>query len=287
MSGRRTGLWRKLCAIIQRKGAPDPREVNESLVRRLGEYGRRDLSATDQTLRRIEGKALAAFRAQASSIPSDAAAEVLGPDRHHLVALPRRMVLGLPPVLRFRSVAAIVVVFVAGLGSATVVEGGPGQPLYDARLAVETMALPPRTSEDRVDAQLDRMRRRLSEAEGAVWRGDAAAVNDALQAYRGTLDEVVELARVHPAKVRLAVSSLAQDARTLDALADRVSFDAPAAIRDSLDRTRAAIVGLSPTRSQWLRGWTGGRRAPVTRSWSRYDPGHGRLGVFAEPVEQD
>lgn len=79
---------------------------------------------------------------------------------------------------------------IATVGSVAGAESGPGEAFYDARLAVETLALPPDDTPEGVVARLSLLDRRLAEATEASERGDDAAAAAALGAYRSRLGEL-------------------------------------------------------------------------------------------------
>jgi hypothetical protein len=89
---------------------------------------------------------------------------------------------------------------------------------------------------------------RLNEADEAGRRGDVRAIGEALEAYRQTLNEVVELSPSHPRKIELAISVLERDLDALNALADRVPAGAPAGVREAIEQTISASRAIDPTR---------------------------------------
>jgi hypothetical protein len=217
-----------------------PTDADEVLRRRLAAFGTRELSASDETLQRIQGEMAAAFlRATRGTAERPGAAPhgevrqlALGPFRLHQPA----------------TVIALFAMLFIGLSSVTVAESGPGHLFYRARLAVETLTLPAKDSEDRVEAQLARLTLRLNEADEAGRHGDVRAVGEAMEAYRQTLNEVVELCRSHPSKIELAVSMLGRNLDALRLLSNRVPADGPTGVGDAIAQTIAASRAIDPTR---------------------------------------
>ena len=116
-------------------------------------------------------------------------------------------------------------------------QSGPGHTFYPVRLAFETIALPPKESPARLTSQLQRLHQRIAETREATARGESDAVEDALAAYRGTLDEVVDLGRRHPGNAGRTMVALQADVHELESLASR----APARERATILQTIVAV----------------------------------------------
>ncbi len=254
MSGRPTSFVKRVLDRLDRVQVSDRGrgEAAERLSEELAQYARR-LAPSETTLKRIERRVIAAHRRTA--LVQQATWEPLGA----LVSSPEsargprpgRRCLALT-ALRGPAVAgALVVLLLVVLAGAATAESAPGHPLYHARLALETLALPGESSAERATAQLQRMRVRLTEAGQAAEHSDAHAVTDALAAYHESLQDVVEVILHHPTTDREMVDSLAGDSRLLASLLTRVPDRARLAVRRALRETQRAkrIVDLSASTS--------------------------------------
>lgn len=147
--------------------------------------------------------------------------------------------------------AALTVVSIVGPAWAFASESGPGQPLYGARLAAESIGLPAPGTAQRVVAETARLERRVSEvreeASAADWGGATAALGAAREAAHA-LDQALAAApgarrgaapRVR--EVRRALWVVARDARaplSVRAAARRTAdlLDRPGAPRRYVER---------------------------------------------------
>jgi hypothetical protein len=93
------------------------------------------------------------------------------------------------PALVLVGTAALLAVVAGGAMAAS----GPGGPLYETRLWLETVVLPSE-AEARTDAEIERLENRLDEAASAAAEGNGAAVSAALQAYRDSVDATMAAA---------------------------------------------------------------------------------------------
>lgn len=141
------------------------------------------------------------------------------------------------PGLRRWAFALVTAVLTLGLAVAGVAASAAGGPLYGVRLATEEAFLPAE-GEDRLAAQLERLDRRLGEAEAASSSGNRAGLEAALGAYRGI---VLEVEVAHPESVDLPTQTrlrfqdrLAEQVRRLERLRDAD----PAAISITIDAGR-------------------------------------------------
>ncbi|MFM2106208.1 MAG: hypothetical protein RL338_1240 [Chloroflexota bacterium] len=142
---------------------------------------------------------------------------------------------------------------VATVGSVAGAESGPGEAFYDARLAVESLALPPDDTPEGVAARLALLDRRLAEATEASERGDDAAATAALGAYRSRLGELfpgagagaVDLAAVAIPGIELAAVErrLSAGGGLLERIGRGLRADpARARLLDDVSRIRSAIA---------------------------------------------
>lgn len=120
----------------------------------------------------------------------------------------------------------------ASVGAVAGAESGPGEAFYGARLAVEDVTLPPAGTPEGVDARLDSLRRRLSEAAAASASGDERAAAAALGAYRSRLARLF-----HADAGAVDVSGLAASGVELPDVAARLSED------DDLVRSLGKALG--------------------------------------------
>ncbi len=131
------------------------------------------------------------------------------------------------------ALATAALVVMAGAGA--VVAAAPGGVLYDARLAAEELLLPTGT-QDRPEAQVERLDRRLTEAERSVTANDTAAAGASLAAFARIAIQAAGEPPPDPvaaaglaARVRLQLEVLARLAVADPALAEpRAEADAAA-----------------------------------------------------------
>ena len=194
--------------------------LSDSLPADLAALVAADASTVDAAVRRRSGIVLAAYRAAAL----------------HTDARPvgRR---ALFPQRRRWAFALVTAVLTLAMGVAGVAASGAGGPLYPLRLATEEAFLPAEASA-RLAGQLDRLGRRVQEAEMASARGDRGALAAALGAYEAIARDVeagrpetLDLTTERRGRFRDQVSAQVQ---RLEGLAP---FD-PAAIRQAVDAGR-------------------------------------------------
>ena len=135
--------------------------------------------------------------------------------------------------------AALVVAGTTAFASA---ESVPGRPLFGLRLAVEEALLPAQSRADRIDAQLARLDRRLSEAAEVLQDADAAG--EAIQAYRSTLPELRRLLPGAPAQARSIRESLDGQLRRIRGLIARLPADARPELESAADDATAVLASL-------------------------------------------
>ncbi len=128
----------------------------DDLPRALATLATIDAAEVEQAVSRSRSRVLAAFRATAP-MPAPTATIHVGWLR---AVASRTWTRGL--------VTAIMVVAMAG---AAIAESAPGQPFYEPRVALEALLLP-REVDARLASQLDRLDRRIAEAEAAGRSGD-------------------------------------------------------------------------------------------------------------------
>jgi hypothetical protein len=126
------------------------------------------------------------------------------------------------------------------LAGGTLAASRAGGPLYDARLWVESLSLPSEPG-GRVDADLARLQTRLDEATDAASQGNGAAVQAALDAYRGIVDDALaftgnDLTR----EVRLRLE-LERHRVVLETLAGLLPAPAADALNRVLERENGAV----------------------------------------------
>ena len=133
---------------------------------------------------------------------------------------------------------AAAVWIVIAVGSISAAQAGG--PLYQTRIWLEDVTLPG-DGGSRITAELGRLDARLGEAMAAAARGDAAAVQAALDAYRAIADEAVADASTDDSLEARVAIALDQHRLILTAVADRLDGaghdDAAAAVELSIART--------------------------------------------------
>jgi hypothetical protein len=141
-----------------------------------------------------------------------------------------------------RRVAAIGMAAALTFGtSAAVLAAPPGSPFYNARVALEQAFLPTRT-DDRIVAHEQHLGERLTEAMAAADRGDVAALEAALAAYRAEVDAAVGDVGSDPELLAHLEAVLAKHTAVLESLAARLPEQA--AIEHALDASRKAASKL-------------------------------------------
>ncbi len=194
-------------------------------------------SLSDAAFERIRRSVVAAYLAGATAAPVAASAGAAArPPR-------RRMSAGIRAGGRGLLVLASLALLLGVLSGGALAESGPGHSLYPVRLALETLTLPARGSQERIDAQLGRLEQRVREAADAARASDGHAVDDAVTAYRETLRDVAELTKAQPSSRRQVAERLRQASTALTALADRA---APA----FRDHVVAAVAETCATRRE-------------------------------------
>jgi hypothetical protein len=132
----------------------------------------------------------------------------------------------------------------------------PGRPLFGARVAVENALLPDTSSAARIDAQLARLLRRVTEAEDAGRAADGGAVIAAVRSYRETLTDLGELARQHPDRAATIRRALHEQIAGLEELAqgsaDTTRDEIAVALRDA-----RAVAASIAARADGSRGSDG------------------------------
>ena len=206
---------------------------DERLRDALEGYARAELAPDPASIGRTRERLLAAYRA-ARLVPARPRARTPA-DR------------GAPPWRRWpRPLAALavglaLVVATAGLVAAG---GGPGQPFYRVRLALEGLTVPSQPGQERFEAELVRLQARLAEAEAAGDRGDSHAVSDAVAAYEETLSETLAADGRDEGRTAKFLSALDNHVTVLEGLEQKVPDPAREAIRHALDRAGKARDAL-------------------------------------------
>jgi hypothetical protein len=171
--------------------------AGEELERALGRYARVRLDPSQAQRRRARSAVMEeAWRRRIDPTGSVAAAAAYPPVRRALFAgwTTRRIAASLS--------AAILVGLMAG--SSVFAASRAGGPLYESRLALESLSLPSEPSA-RVDAELALAQARLAEAVEATGRHDDRAAIAALDAYDVAIDRLMTSGGLYAARAREAV----------------------------------------------------------------------------------
>lgn len=147
------------------------------------------------------------------------------------------------PVVASILAVAVVLGGSAGLAAAA---SGPGQPFYGLRLAVEQLTLPPAGTSARVQADLDRLGTRLSDASQASQRGDANAVADAIAAYEQALNDTVDQQDVNAAQRARIQALFEQQVQLLEQLLSEAPASAQPGVARALAELQAARLNVGP-----------------------------------------
>ena len=147
------------------------------------------------------------------------------------------------PVSRGFAAAGMAAIMTFGT-SAAVLAAPPGSPFYGARVALEQAFLPAGTN-DRVAAHERLLAERLTEAQAAADRGDAAGLQAALTAYQTEIDAAVADVGYDPALLAFFSTSLDRQTGLLQALAVAAPEPAAAAaIEKAIEASQAAAKKL-------------------------------------------
>jgi hypothetical protein len=194
---------------------------------RLEAFARARLSPDPQSIARSRARIMreARLRIEGTGAVSRPTPAIVGVPRRSLV---RRIAM---PLLA----ASVWLVIAVG----TIFAAQPGGPLYGTRMWVETLTMPAGGAA-RAAVELDRLGARLDEAMAAAVRGDAGAVQAALDAYRRIADETIAGANGDEGLEALIAAALEQHEVVLTAVADQLALKgnavAAAAIEASVER---------------------------------------------------
>lgn len=229
--------------IFRRSGLADTEQ--EPGLESFGHELRRRVHAgfdpSPVTVARIETEVVAAFRAVRSGAQQDA--------RHQPSFAARTRARWRWPILPL--VAALAV---ASTGMVVAAQTSPGRPLFAARVAIEDALLPSASSVDRIDAQLTRLLRRVTEATDAGRVADGGAIVAAVRSYRETLSDLGEIARQHPDRTLTVRRALREEIVALEGLAQRTADPIRQEIIAALRDARAVAASIAP-RAGSSTGW--------------------------------
>lgn len=143
--------------------------------------------------------------------------------------------------------------------SAAVLAAPPGSPFYNARVALELVFLPSEP-DDRVAAIERHLEARLAEARAAADRGDLAALQASLSAYRSEVDAAVAEVGWSADHLASLEAALGKHTAVLEALAARLPEQA--AIEHAIETSQKAAKQLSDKGKPTDPGQPGPRRTP-------------------------
>jgi hypothetical protein len=204
----------------------------------------RDRAADDQVEELLEayaearltpaGPVLARIRAAVLAEAAAAAAE-----RRRLDVLAARPRFALPQVQVPRRAFALAFAAVLTIGTtAAVMAAPPGSPLYNARVYIETIALPSQP-DSRLAARESHLETRIQEAVAAAARGDGAALAAALAAYQAEMDAAVAELGADPDLLAHLQAVLNKHVVVLEALEERLPEQA--SLDKALDASQKAV----------------------------------------------
>jgi hypothetical protein len=207
----------------------DPNRHDDELARRLEAYARERLSPDPSATTRLRTTVMhEAQRRLAPAAPDGASA----PTPIFAVRRTRRRGRLVPALLA----AALALLALAGGALAA----RPGGPLYEARLALEELLLPP-GGDARAAADLGRLEDRLGELVSAASSGDGNGVAAALAAYRELLDETSSAAGGSDVRDAALEAALAHHLDVLKDLLTRVPEQARSGIEQAIERSGKAV----------------------------------------------
>lgn len=197
------------------------------IERRLESYARARLSPDPQTIARVRARVMREARLQADTpriaVPTTA-----------------RPTAGRRPVPGRLALTFLAAAVWLGIAAGAVSAAQAGGLLYPARMWVEQASLPS-SAAARATAELQRLDARLNEAIAAAARGDAAAVQAAVAAYRSIANETVE-AMSGDADVKALVAAALDRHRV-------ILIDVAARLTASGNTTAASAVEASVARA--------------------------------------
>lgn len=200
---------------------------DREIERRLEAFARARLSPDREVVARTRARIMREARLQfeASRIAAHMApAVVVVPHR----SIARRLAM---PIL---AASVWLGIAVGSISAATA-----GGPLYPARMWIENAALPS-DGTSRATAEISRLNDRLGEAVAGAARGDAAAVEAALDAYRQIADDAIAATRGDTTLEALVAAALDNHRAVLAAVAtaleDKGNDTAAAALEASIER---------------------------------------------------
>ena len=257
---------------------PDESPELEAFGREVRDRIRSGFGPPPGTVARVEARVVSAFRAAAvERLPAGAPEPEPEPGRRTAFATRLRA------SWRWRVLAFAAALAVMTTSVTMAAQTSPGRPLFGARLALEAALLPGAAAPSRVDAQLDRLARRVAEVTDAVRDGDGGAAAAAARAYRETLGDLRDLVRRHPERTAAVRRALGDQIRALEAVAGRASGEAgetvqaggvgeageevSAAIRDALTVRRSLVRSLVPASWGRIRTWTDGGPPAERSGW--------------------
>jgi len=209
------------------------------LRRRLEAYAEFRLTPDLSTTSRMRARVLAHAHRQADLARADAALTIVRPGIELSTAGGARRGLR-RTVVSLVAAAALVAAMVGGAAAAS----APGAALYEARLWVEQVTLPTDPSA-RAIAELDRLTRRLLEAETAARAGDDRGAAAALAAYERIMGAASE-AILHandPVAAAAFETGVGRNVEVLQALIAEVPSQAGEAIGRAVERAIARSTG--------------------------------------------
>jgi hypothetical protein len=220
-----------------------------------------DMQAMDVQDREIERRLESYARARLTPDPQSVArarARVMREARLQFEA--SRIAVHMAPVVplaaRSSTVRRVTMPFLAaslwlGIAVGSISAAQPGGPLYTSRMWIENAALPS-GGIARASAELTRLDARLSDALGGASRGDANAVQAALDAYREIADETIAAAAGDPALEALISAALDRHLAVLAAVAssleakgnDTAAAAVEASIQRAIDHNEAVVTRI-------------------------------------------
>lgn len=136
--------------------------------------------------------------------------------------------------------ALVAGVLLVGLAVGGVAASGPGEPMYPLRLGVEELLLPAK-GPARLQAQLDRLDRRLDETADALGSGDTRGAEAAVQAFERIASQLAS-GTAPGGDVQASVDRLSLQVRRLEQLVERTSLS-----------NRAGALEAGARALRWLR----------------------------------
>lgn len=199
----------------------------------------------------------------------------------HPAVVTRRRAAGHRSIWRRAAGIGLAAALSIGAVSGVLAAGQPGGPLYDARVWLESLALPS-DSDNRADAEIARLEARMSEVLAAARSGNNPAVREALVAYEGIADEALSRATGNDAALERILLALGRHLEVLTWVGDKVPDQASAAIQANIERA----IAHSNATIERIQGASGGPDSTARPNDGKPAAKTQKPGATAKPADK-